>query len=55
MNEELYGLKSRFHMHGCFLRRDVAFIAASLALSTLDERLSTDGLRFTPVENESRD
>lgn len=39
INEELYGLKSRFHMHGLFFLRSIVLLLVSIML---DERLRID-------------
>ncbi|CAF4224317.1 unnamed protein product, partial [Rotaria sordida] len=41
--------------HGRFFFRDASFTFDIFALSTLDDRLITDGLLLVPAEKESRD
>lgn len=55
INGELYGLKSKFHIHGLFLFLGTSLIFSIFELSTLDERLTIDGLRLILEEKESRD
>ena len=42
INGELYGMKSKFHMHGTFFFFQLVFLRVSVRL---DERLSTEGRR----------
>jgi len=51
INGELYGLKSRFHIQGRFVRDELVVFRLSVKL---DERLRTDGCRLMLGDSESR-
>ena len=56
INDELQGLKSRFHKHAPLLDCVVSLFVGDVTCSKLDDRLITDGRRRRLLaENESRD